>query len=310
VVLSQQVIQMKLKWSNIRIGLRTIKTAAAVVLSMLLVNIYGFSTSKLIFAMLGAMAAVQPTFKESLESALTQIVGVSFGAVMGVLLLQLPIQPLVAAGIGIILVIMLYNTLQIRFSPSLACLIVVTLCTDRGIQPMVYAVERIWDTTIGLSVGMFINTLIFPYDNSRQIRATVQALDRELITFLENMFDGDEIMPDAQQMVLTIEDMERQMQIFSNQKLFLHLRAQHRKIAMFRSCEGTARELLSRLIVLSRVERPGILSEESRQLLRDCGAEIRDHRQLTEPTELDIVTNYHIKKILALRDDLLSELET
>jgi uncharacterized membrane protein YgaE (UPF0421/DUF939 family) len=277
---------------------------------MLLVNIYGFSTSKLIFAMLGAMAAVQPTFKESLESALTQIVGVSFGAVMGVLLLQLPIQPLVAAGIGIILVIMLYNTLQIRFSPSLACLIVVTLCTDRGIQPMVYAVERIWDTTIGLSVGMFINTLIFPYDNSRQIRATVQALDRELITFLENMFDGDEIMPDAQQMVLTIEDMERQMQIFSNQKLFLHLREQHRKLAMFRSCEGTARELLSRLIVLSRAERPGILSEESRQLLRDCGAEIRDHRQLTEPTELDIVTNYHIKKILALRDDLLSELET
>lgn len=301
---------MKLKWSKIRIGLRTIKTAAAVVLSMLLVNIYGFSTSKLIFAMLGAMAAVQPTFKESLESALTQIVGVMFGAFMGVLLLQLPIHPLVAAGIGIILVIMLYNVLQLRFSPSLACLIVVTLCTDRQIQPLIYAVERIWDTTIGLSVGMFINTLIFPYDNSRQIRATVQALDRELITFLEDMFDGDNIMPDAQQMVLTIEDMERQMQIFSNQKLFLHLRAQHRKLAMFRSCEGKARELLSRLIVLSRVEHPGILNEESRQLLRDCGAQIQDQRELTNPTELDIVTNYHIKKILSLRDDLLNELET
>ena len=301
---------MKLKWSKIRIGLRTIKTAAAVVLSMLLVNIYGFSTSKLIFAMLGAMAAVQPTFKESLESALTQIVGVMFGAFMGVLLLQLPIHPLVAAGIGIILVIMLYNVLQLRFSPSLACLIVVTLCTDRQIQPLIYAVERIWDTTIGLSVGMFINTLIFPYDNSRQIRATVQALDWELIAFLEDMFDGDDIMPDAQQMVLTIEDMERQMQIFSNQKLFLHLRAQHRKLAMFRSCEGKARELLSRLIVLSRVEHPGILNEESRQLLRDCGAQIKDQRELTNPTELDIVTNYHIKKILSLRDDLLNELET
>ena len=185
---------MKLKWSKIRIGLRTIKTAAAVVLSMLLVNIYGFSTSKLIFAMLGAMAAVQPTFKESLESALTQIVGVMFGAFMGVLLLQLPIHPLVAAGIGIILVIMLYNVLQLRFSPSLACLIVVTLCTDRQIQPLIYAVERIWDTTIGLSVGMFINTLIFPYDNSRQIRATVQALDRELIASSIN-FSGVILFP-------------------------------------------------------------------------------------------------------------------
>jgi uncharacterized membrane protein YgaE (UPF0421/DUF939 family) len=301
---------MKLNWSKVRIGLRTIKTAAAVVLSMILVNSYGFSTSKLIFAMLGAMAAVQPTFKESLESCLTQIVGVLFGALMGVLLLRMPIHPLMAAGIGIVLVIMLYNVLQIRFSPSLACLIVVTICTGQDIEPLTYSLERIWDTAIGLSVGMFINTLIFPYDNSRQIRSTMDTLDRELIDFLEDMFDGDDHMPDAEKMILTIEDMERQLEIFSNQKLFLHLRTQQRKLNMFRNCEGKARELLSRLIVLSRVEKPGILSEESRQLLRDCGAEIRDNRTLTNPTELDIVTNYHIRKILQLRDDLLSELET
>ena len=51
-----------------------------------------------VFAMLGAMAAVQPTFKESLEACISQIVGVIFGALAGVLLLRLPVHPLVATG--------------------------------------------------------------------------------------------------------------------------------------------------------------------------------------------------------------------
>ena len=68
---------------RVHIGLRTIKTAAAVVVSMMIVDAYGATTSKLIFAMLGAMAAVQPTFKESLASCLTQIIGVIFGALVG-----------------------------------------------------------------------------------------------------------------------------------------------------------------------------------------------------------------------------------
>ena len=38
---------MKIKWTNIRIGLRTVKTAVAVLLSMALVDSYGISTSKL-----------------------------------------------------------------------------------------------------------------------------------------------------------------------------------------------------------------------------------------------------------------------
>ena len=45
-------------YKKIRIGLRTIKTAAAVLISMTIVAFYGMSTSKMIFAMLGAMAVM------------------------------------------------------------------------------------------------------------------------------------------------------------------------------------------------------------------------------------------------------------
>jgi len=291
------------------IGLRTIKTAAAVILSILIVDYYGATTSKVILAMLGAMAAVQPTFTESVESCLTQIVGVLFGALAGIVLLALPVPALVATGIGIVLVITAYNAFRIRFSPSLPCLIVVTLCMGGDLHPVTYAAGRIWDTAIGLGVGMLINTLIFPYDNSLQLRATMESLDRELIRFLEEMFDGDEELPDVREMEALTAAIARQLRIFSNQKLLGHLSRQKRQIETFQLCENKARELLARMEILSHVGRLGRLNEENRRRLNACGANIRDTRPLDAVQEKDVVTNYHVRQILTIRRELLDALK-
>jgi len=299
-----------LKKFNIHIGLRTLKTAAAVIIAMLLVDIYGATTSKLIFAMLGAMVAVQPTFKESWESCLTQIVGVLFGAVLGVLLLYLPIPRLAIAGIGVVLVITLYNALHIRFAPGLPCLIVVILCTTPDIHPFAYALGRIWDSAIGLSVGMLINMLIFPYDNSRRIRETMESLDREVVAFLEDMFDGDDHLPDTQVMTAKVSDMAKQLTIFSNQRLFLKRKKQTLDLEMFRLCESKAKVLIARMEVLSRMDAPGTLSEENCRLLRECGANISQEGAQKITEERDVVINYHVRQILKLRSELLEALES
>ncbi|MBQ2739426.1 MAG: FUSC family protein, partial [Oscillibacter sp.] len=268
------------------------------------------TSSRLIFAMLGAMAAVQPTFKESVESCLTQILGVLLGGLAGVFLLQLPIHPHVAAGIGVVLVITFYNACHIRFSPSLPCFIVVLLCTTPDILPISYALGRFWDSTIGLGVGMVINTLVFPYDNSRRIRSSAESLDRALIVFLEELFDGDLVLPDAADMSKTIDDMEKQLRIFANQKLILHLRRQRRQLEQFRLCEGKARQLVAHMEVLSHMDRPGRLNDENRRRLAACGASIADRRPLDSVTEKDIVTNYHVSQILTLQRELLETLRT
>ena len=294
---------------HIRIGPRTIKTAAAVIISMVIVHFYGTTTSRLTFAMLGAMAAVEPTFTDSLRSCLAQIVGVVFGSLVGVLLLAIPMHPLLRTGIGIVLAITLYNTFRIRFSPSLPCLIVLTLCITPDIQPLSYAWGRIWDTAIGLGVGLTINTLVFPYDNSRQIRSTVESLDRELIRFLEDMFDGDTSLPSAEEMTRRVDTMRSQLRLFSNQKLFLNLRRQRRQLEAFQLCERKARELVARMEVLCCIDRPGRLNAESRRRLEACGAVIRDQRPLDAVTERDVVTNYHIAQILRLRRELLDTLK-
>ena len=293
---------------GVHIGLRTWKTAAAVILAMVIVDAYGATTSKLFFAMLGAMAAVQPTFKESVESCLTQIVGVLFGALMGIALLALHLPALVTTGVGIVAVITLYNAMGIRFSPTLPCMILVTLCTTDVASPVEYALTRVWDTAIGLGVGMAVNTLVFPYDNSRQIHSLAERLDTEVIRFLEEMFDGDDVLPDSGEMTRNIDSMARQLRTFSNQKLVLRLKKQQEELEVFRTCEGKGREMLARMEILSRMGRPGRLSDENRQRLKASGAQIRDERILKNPQERDVVTNYHVRQILSLRLDLLEAL--
>ena len=301
---------MNHKRSRIYIGPRTLKTAVAVILSMLIVDYYGASSSKLIFAMLGAMAAVMPTFKESLESCLTQIVGVVFGALAGVFLIAMPIPSLVAAGIGIILVITLYNTLRIHFSPSLPCFIVVLICTTPDIQPIAYSLERIWDTAIGLFVGLLINTLILPYDNSRLIRKTVESLEHEVVLFLEDMFDGDQHHPNAKEMSHQIQKLDSQLIIFSKQKLLMKLRKQQEELELFRECERKAKLLVAHMEVLCHQDHIGKLNAKNHEELSDCGVDIVNPHPPRHQRDHEIITNYHVTQILHLRQELLDALDT
>lgn len=296
------------KRTRISIGLRTAKTTAAIVISMILVYFYGTTESRYIFAVLGAMAAMEHTFQESLEACLTQIIGVVFGAVASLVLLYLPIHTVMQCAIGILLTITLYQALHIRFSPALPCMMIVIMCTTSGIQPVPYAVGRFWDTAIGLIVGMLINTLVFPYDNTRRIRSAAESLDKEVLAFLEELFDGDSILPDPAIMVRNMEELERQLQIFAKQKFLFHARWQSQKLQQFRECDIKARQLVAYMEALCYMDLPGCLNEENREQLVKCGANIRDVRKTDPIREIDIVTNYHVAKIMTLRQSLLDTL--
>lgn len=299
---------MKFNYKRMHIGRRTLKTAAAVIISMLIVSFYGATTSKMLFAMLGAMSAMEPSFKKSVEACLTQIVGMILGAIAGVLLLCLPINPLICVGIGIVFVITLYNVFQIRFSPVLPCMIIVTVCTTPDILPLTYAVGRLWDTAIGLGVGMLINVLVLPYDNSLKIRDSIEYLKEEVITFLEDMFDGDKQYPDTEKLSKMITGMAGQLGILSEQWFPLRRKQNAKRLAILRECEGKSRQLLAQMEMLARVNSLGRLTAENRERLKACGAKIQDTRVIDEVLEADVITNYHVEQILTLRQELMEEL--
>ena len=301
---------MKVKYKRLHIGKRTIKTTVAVILALILVSSYGTTTSKMIFAMMGAMNAMQPTFRKSVEAVLTQVVGMIFGVIMGVLLLYLPVYPLVRIAIAIVLMITIYNVLQIPFSPVLPCMMIVTVFTTPDLMPFAYTMGRLWDTTIGLGVGMLINILVLPYDNSIKIRNSIEYLKEEVIVFLGEMFDGDKQYPETEKMTNTITEMATQLGILSEQWFPLQRKQNARRLAILRECEGQSRQLLAQMEVLSRMTNRGCLNAKNYKRLKACGVKIApacvaDDAQMQE---VDVITNYHVERILNLRQVLMEEL--
>ena len=289
-------------------GARTIKTIAAVVISMLIVDAYGTTSSKLIFAMLGAMAAMEPTFKESVSACLTQIVGVMIGGLAGVLFRLLPLPAMVSVAVGILLVITLYNVFQIPFSPSLPCFVVVMVCTTPDVAPLEYAAGRIWDSAIGLGVGLAINMLILPYDNSKKIRSGVKSLEKGVITFLEEFYDGENLQQDMDKLTRMVADIERQLGVFSNQRLFYRMNSQKAQLEAFRKCENMAHLLVNHMEVLCRMENVGLPDSETIEMMEAAGAKVVFSVPAEDDAASNAVATYHVQQILSLRNQLLCSL--
>ncbi len=302
---------MKINYKRIHIGRRTLKSAIAVIVALIVVSMFGTTsmTSRMVFAMLGAMSAMENTFKQSVEACMAQIVGMILGAIVAAGLSFVPIHSLLTVGLGVVIIIVIYNVLGIYYSPNLPCLVIVMSCMNAEVFPFEYALGRLWDTAIGLAVGMIINVLVLPYDNSLRIRQAIEYLEKEVIEFLEDMFDGDKEYPDTDKMRETINDMASQLGIYSKQWLPFSVKNNKEKLEVFLKCESKSRELLAQMEVLHQLENPGRLDPEIRQRLEDSGAQIRDRRKIIRYEEEDIITNYHVGKILDLRDELIETIE-
>ena len=294
------------RW-KIPVGMRTIKTALAVILALSVVEQYGASPSKVVFATIGAISAVAPTFTASLLACLTQICGVTIGVLLALLMMVLNVPDMVAVGIGIILILASYQYFHLKLVPVLPCLVLVNICLNPEVEAFAYSTGRIWDTAIGLGIGLLVNTLIFPYDNSRTIRQTMIGLDQDLILFLEDMFDGDTQLPETEVLEKKIDALESQLVLFSQQRL-LRWKRQKRVLQQLRSCEDTAQELLVELETLRNMEHLGCLNEENREALRALGAQVKQVCQVSPHTVEDTVVNYHVARVLHLRQELKENL--
>ena len=149
---------------------------------------------------------------------------------------------------------------------------------------------------------------IFPYDNSKQIRNTIHRLDKELILYLEEMFDGDDCIPNVNKMVCSLDEINHGLKIFSDQKLLYQRHKQRLDLNSLLDCEEKARQLVLHLEVLSALPFPGVLNIYNQGRLERNGAHIKDQRFPAEPTELDVITNYHVCQVLNLRRELLDAL--
>lgn len=297
---------MKLK--KIHIGLRTLKTALAAIIAMSIVSLYGSSNAKYMFAAMGAMQVTQKTIKQSFDACLTQFLGVSYGAVIGIILLNTPLPSVVAAGIGIIILITTYNTFNIKFPPTMPCVVITSICTIQSAQPIAYATGRLWDTTIGLMVGLVINTSIFPYDNINKLHDIAERLDDEILLFIKNTFDKNGEKATVLNAKKLVNDLAAQLTDFSNQWMLFRLKNHVNDFHLYQELDTKVQTLIAHMKAIHYMQHLGNLNEENKQALLKLGITIED-KETDDIEEYNVTTNYHVKRLLIIHQRIIDILK-
>lgn len=174
----------------VKLGMRNLKTALAVFLCLLLSRY--FSLEYPFYASIAAIFAMENTLTNSLLAGKNRIVGTIIGAGVGlVFALMRPGDP-VLSGVGIVVVIYLCNLFKVSKSVRIAGVVFLAIMVSLNHKnPLEYSLNRILDTVVGIAIAVAVNYVVFPPNNSKQIKKDFASLKKRILELSTRSASGD-----------------------------------------------------------------------------------------------------------------------
>ncbi|MDR1774537.1 MAG: aromatic acid exporter family protein [Clostridioides sp.] len=167
-----------MKLPKIKIGMRTIKTAIAVTICVLLGESIRQSSP---LSCVACIISIQDTVKNSLKRGSHRVYSTILGGVIGYFLSLIKPGDAILSGIGVIIVIYMSNLLKLNSPVVGAVTFLAILLGVSGKNPFMYSVNRVIDTVIGVVVGVCVNYFIARPD---YLASTIDKFERiEKITY-------------------------------------------------------------------------------------------------------------------------------
>lgn len=279
-------------------GLRTVKTAIAVTLAVLLTRC--FSTASSFYAALGAMTAMDRTISDSLKNCVTQLMGVILGGVIGYLIvLAFGLPQAWIVGLATVLMIVLCNRLKMPYAISLSCIVMFSICLEPGDSILYETFCRLRDTSIGLLLGVVVNITVRPYNNTRRIISLLQRVI-DLVPQLVQSSVLHEKYPDLRPMEAQLEELAKEIRVFRRQRFLRRKKLQYDAV-YFEGCQQLALRIHQELSAICCMDTFGNVGVENRKRLSELGIQ-QDEPEKRKCTKHDtIVMNYHLEKLLDAR---------
>ena len=170
------------------IGLRTIKTGIAMSLSMFFAKVFDIEYP--FFAIVAALIAVQPTVTDSWRVGANRIFGTLIGATVGVIFVSIFPANFIFLGIGVIVLIMIMNKLGWNETINIAAVVLIAIFLNVGGNNISYALNRLFDTFLGISIAVIINYLIFPPTYDAKVLNNIKDISRNILFINQNVIQA------------------------------------------------------------------------------------------------------------------------
>lgn len=173
-------MEKKFNLSKFKIGLRTIKTAVAVFLCLILQLLLPMSMHDAFYACIAAVVVMRETAKESLTSGTNRFLGTLIGGFIGFLLINIRTGiPYYNEWLYILLVplgvlVCIYTCVHLKREDTVViCSVVfIGIAMDPTLNPkhtLSYVFYRVVFTSLGIVIATLINKYFFPYSGAGEI---------------------------------------------------------------------------------------------------------------------------------------------
>lgn len=172
-----------------KLGLRSIKTAIAVVIGLYLSHILKLYTP--LYTSIASITSMQNNMYESFKDVTKRAFTAIFGVTLGYFLSRISSDPYVeilVGGFGILLILYILNALDLTRMSSLSCIVFMASFFSK-IDKFDYAINRVIGTLIGIGIGIIVNiTIARPrinynfYDRAFEIFKTYREIFFEIVS--------------------------------------------------------------------------------------------------------------------------------
>ena len=286
-----------------RIGMRTLKTALAVVIGLYISYLLDLDSA--IFVSIAAVSTMKPSMSESLEDFKKRLFTCVFGVMVGYFFSKISVveylEPLIA-GLGILLTIYILVVVKMKDMTQLSCIVfVASFCSNS--DKFYYATNRIIGTVIGIIVGVLVNYFISSPNIWEDFILAARSCYRSSNLVLKQILSGEKV------------DLSKfNRELASATKLYKLLEKEadtpfqyrYKKISREKRIMSLIESISVRLEVVENMNADHFSFEVSQEALKRYDLEEEYSSDLDVE---DRVYNYHIEYILKYMDQLKEEIE-
>lgn len=278
---------------RLTIGMRYIKTAIAVTLCILISRALNWEYP--FFAAIAAVISMESTVTSSFVTGRNRVMGTLVGAGIGLIFAMIRPEDALLCGLGVIVIIFVCNIMGWTNSTSIAAIVFLSVMLNlEGGSPLIYGINRIADTSLGISVALAVNYLIFPYniakhlvDWERELNDRVRSLIRQKFCLKEPV-----TLDDLLQEIIRLEEHYtlHASEFRIGKKEDAHILRIKEKLVVYR-------DLYAHMKMLMRLNGEPCLNPANVDRINALGYE-RLPEGCVVADDLNTVYNYHVGKIL------------
>lgn len=168
------------------VGMRNIKTAIAISLCVVISHLLNLEYP--FYAAIATVISMESSVTSSFVAGKNRMMGTLVGACTGLIFASIRPDNALYCALGAIVVIYVCNLLKWNKSVSIACIVFLAVMLNlKGGNPLLYSMNRIFDTMIGISVAVLVNYLVFPPKHEVNIMKARKALAKKMTNTFEQM---------------------------------------------------------------------------------------------------------------------------